>query len=152
MKRILLASLGLVLLFGCGGKRSTGGSVTGTITYKGKPVNGAMLFFHPTSGEGNDIAVPTTQEGTFSAFDIPPGEYKIFVESSRIPPEALKGPEIPKGMDPAKAEEMKQKFQQMRGQEAPTIPFPAKYKDVATTDLKCTISQGKQQLTLELKD
>jgi len=152
MKRILVALIGLILLLGCGSKRSTGGSISGTVTYKGKPVNRAMLFFHPTSGEGHDISVPTTQEGTFSVSDIPPGEYTIFMEGARIPPGALKEPEIPKGMDPAKAEEMKRKFQQMRGGEVPTIPFPKKYQNVATTDLKCTITPGKQQLNLELKD
>ena len=76
----------------------------------------------------------------------------IVVEASQIPPEMMREVEIPKGMDPAKAEEMKQKFQQAH-KEAPTIAFPIKYKSSSTTDLKCTITQGKQEsLNLELKD
>lgn len=153
MKRTLFVSIGLLLLMGCGSKSRTGGSVTGTITYKGKPVNGAMLRFHPTSGEGDDVPIPVDQEGKFSGFDIPAGEYKIVVESDELPPDALKGPEIPKGKDAAKEAEMKQMLEKTRGGEVPTIPYPKKYKTVETTDLTCTITQGKEtKLTLELKD
>jgi hypothetical protein len=151
MKRIILTSIALLLVVGCTSKRNPNGSISGTIHYKGKPVNGATLRLHPVSGEGPDIPIPVSQEGTFSGYDIPPGEYKIVVESQDPPPEALKMPELPK--DSAKAEEMKQKFQQMRGQEAPTIPYPNKYKKVESTELRCTVTKGKQEkLVLELKD
>lgn len=153
MKRAILLSIGLVLLMGCGSRQNTGGSVTGKITYNGQPVNRATLFFHPTSGEGQDIGVTSSEDGTFSAANIPPGEYKIYVEAARLPPEVTKGPQIPKGMDPAKAEEMKKKLGQVHGQEAPTIAFPDKYKKVGTTELKCTITEGKKQkLELDMKD
>jgi|SRR5579884_1599438 len=153
MKRAILVSIGLVLVMGCGTKKNTGGSVTGKITYNGQPVNRATLFFHPTSGEGQDIGVTSTDEGTFSAANIPPGEYKIYVQPAHLPPNAEKGKQIPKGIDPAKAEEMKKKLQQMGGQAAPTITFPDKYKKVGTTDLTCTITDGKKEnLNLELKD
>jgi hypothetical protein len=153
MKRAVLLSIGLVLLMGCGAKRGTGGSATGKITYKGQPVNRATLFFHPTSGEGRDIGVTSSDDGTFGAGDIPPGEYKIYVEAARLPEAVTKGPQIPKGMDPAKAEEMRKKLGQVGGQVAATIPFPNKYKKLGTTDLKCTITEGKQEkLELEMKD
>lgn len=153
MKRILFVSIGLVLLAGCGSKLGTGGALSGKITYNGKPINGAVVFFHPISGEGKDFDVTTTQEGTFTATNLPPGEYKVYVEPSRMPAGAVKGPEVPKGMDASKAAEMQKKFQQMRGGEAPTISFPKKYHKAETSDLKCTITQGKKQpLNLELKD
>jgi hypothetical protein len=152
MRRILIVAIVFLPLLGCGPKRSQGGTVSGTITYKGQPVNGAMLRLYPVSGEGEVVQIPVTQEGTFKGNDIPSGEYKIVVEASQIPPEMMREVEIPKGMDPAKAEEMKQKFQQAH-KEAPTIAFPIKYKSSSTTDLKCTITQGKQEsLNLELKD
>ncbi len=146
-------SIGFVLVMGCGPKKNPGGSVTGKITYKGEPVSRATLFFHPTSGEGKDVGVTTSQDGTFSTANIPPGEYKIFVEPGRVPPNAAQGPTPPKGMDPAKAEEMKKKLGQMGGQAAPTTNIPTKYKKLDTTDLKCTITEGKQEkLDLDLKD
>jgi hypothetical protein len=148
VKRILIVSIGLLLL-GCGPKPGSGGTVSGTIRYNGKPVNGAMLHLHPDSESSDEVSIPVTQEGTFRASNVPPGEYKIVVEGrqgggmSQMPT---------KGMDPAKAAEMKEKLQGVGGQEAPTISYPAKYKKIATTDLKCTIKDGDQKLPLELKD
>lgn len=153
MKRAIFVSIGLVLFVGCGKKINPNGSLSGTIQYNGKPVNGAMLHLHPASGEGSTVRVPVTQEGKFSSSEIPPGEYKIVVEGKQPPKGREKMTEFPKGADPAKAEEMKRNYQQVFGREAPTIAFPNKYKKVDTTDLKCTITQGqKENLTLDLKD
>ncbi|HTU93334.1 MAG TPA: carboxypeptidase-like regulatory domain-containing protein [Gemmataceae bacterium] len=152
MKRIILLAIGLVLLTGCGSKRNTGGTVSGTIRYKGQPVNGATLHLLPASGKDRlDIPIPVTQEGTFRGTNIPPGEYKIFVEAAKLPPQAAKGPKIPKNMSPGKAEELKKKYQQAYGNSIPTIAYPDKYKNARTTDLKCTINEGEQNLDLDLK-
>jgi hypothetical protein len=151
MKRILIVSIGLLLLMGCGSKRGKDGMVSGTIQYKGKPVNGAVLHLHPSPGPGADILIPVSQEGTFRTSNVPPGEYKIVVEA-KSPPPGGGMPPIPKKVDPSKEAEMKAKLQQVGGQETPTIPYPAKYKILASTDLKCTIKEGEQTLPLELKD
>lgn len=152
MKRLIFVAIGIVLLTGCGTKRSSGGTVTGKITYNGKPVNGALLRLIPSSKEGEEFRIPVTQEGTYNSSGVPAGDYKIVVQGTEVPPDVQKTmKQMPKGMDPAKAEEMKQKFQQAH-QETPTIPFPAKYKKPDTTDLKWTITQGKQELNLDLKD
>ncbi|HEY7328513.1 MAG TPA: hypothetical protein VH592_12770 [Gemmataceae bacterium] len=128
--------------------------MSGTITYNGKPVNGAILHLHP-SGEGTTgVNVPVTQEGTFNTSDIPPGEYKIVVEGKKPPAQMVeKMTKFPKNMDPAKKAAMEKSRDEVFGKEAPTIAFPNKYKKVETSDLKCTISQGKKEnLSLELKD
>ena len=82
----------------------------------------------------------------FSITDVPPGEYKIVVEGSEgVDNEAV----MLKMMPPDKQAEMKAK---MAPQASPkTIPFPKKYKDRKTTDLKCTITDKDQPLNLELK-
>lgn len=156
MKRTLFVSIGLLLLAGCGSKSGSGGSLTGTIHYNGKAVNGAALLLHPTSGQGDDISINVGQDGTFNGYNIPPGEYQIAVQSEEIPPEGqrqMRMAPIPPNMDPAKAEEMKQKFQQAQGQDAPTIAYPKKYKNLKTSDLKCTVVAGKNPpLNLDLKD
>lgn len=157
MWRIITVSIVLFALMGCGSKSHSRGVIKGKITYKGQPVNGAVLHLYSTSDkddssdEDEGILVPVSQEGTFDSANIPPGEYKIVVTASEIPKE-MGMPAVPKGMDPAKAAEMKAKFQQMQGEEKPTIPYPKKYKNLASTDLKCTIQKGEQQLDLELKD
>lgn len=152
MKRIVLVSISIVLLMGCTSKRSTNGSISGKLTYNGKPVNGALLRLIPASKEGEEVRIPVTQEGTYSSTGVPAGDYKVVIQGTQLPPDVEKTmKQMPKGMDPAKAEEMKQKFQQSH-QEVPTIPFPNKYKKADTTDLKWTITQGKQELNLDLKD
>ncbi len=149
MWRILLVSIGLLTLMGCGSKRNQSAVVSGTITYKGQPVNGASLHLYPTSGGGVDPTIPVNQEGMFRISNIPPGEYKIVVEATQ----GGRMPTLPKNADPAKAAEMKQKLEAMQGMGKPTIPFPTKYKSIRSTDLKCTINQGEQTpLNLELKD
>jgi hypothetical protein len=134
---------------GCGGSKRN--VVNGTIRYNGQPVNGVLLRLYPTSGEKIDISIPVSQEGTFRTSDIPPGEYKVVVEAPPSRPQENSMPSL-KGLDPAKAEEMKQKLQQAKVQETPTIRFPDKYKNIMSTELKCTIIQGNQPLNLELKD
>ena len=61
MWRILIVAIGLLLLVGCSNKRSSG-VVSGTITYQGRPVNGAALLLYPDGG-GPEILIPVTQEG-----------------------------------------------------------------------------------------
>lgn len=155
MKRILvIGSIGLLLVMGCAKKQGAGGTIKGTVTYKGTPVNGAKLQFYSTAAQSPEkgppltITIPVSQQGTFESSNIAPGEYKIVVE----PQAAQWKPKIPKGGDPAKAKEMQEKLQQMQGQDKPTIAFPKKYMSLMSTDLKCTIKQGEQPLALDLKD
>ncbi|HWG47336.1 MAG TPA: carboxypeptidase-like regulatory domain-containing protein [Gemmataceae bacterium] len=145
MRQFVAVSLVVLLLAGCGSKRSSGGVVIGKITYKGQPVNGATLQLYSVDGASN-ITIPVTQEGTFRTSDVPPGEYKVVVQ-----PGGSSGVPSLKGMDPAKAAEAKQKLAGMQ-QTKPTIPFPDKYRSHLKTDLKPTIVKGEQTLNLELKD
>jgi hypothetical protein len=139
---------------GCASKRVSGGTVSGKIHYKGQPVNGVTLHLH--SDKPGNIPISVDQEGKFNTSGIAPGEYKVVVEPGR--PSAGPGrgmtSEPPKGMDPEKAAKWKEKMGEMGGQAqaAPTIAFPNKYKNLATTDLKCTVTEGQQTLDLELKD
>jgi hypothetical protein len=150
MRRLGMLLLALILLAGCGSKRDKGGTVKGTITYNGKAVNGVTLHFYPLPGPGDGIPIAVTQEGSFTASNIPPGDYKIVVEAPPDPAKMRNMPQMPKGLDAAKQAEMKKNFEQQFGQA--TIPFPNKYKAAASTDLKCTIKEGQQNLSLELKD
>lgn len=158
MRQFLIVLIALLPLLGCGKKRTlTDGGIAGTITYKGNPVNGALLRFYPIPGPDPQIPVISVdQQGKFNAV-IPPGEYKIVVEPSGGPPKGMgnAGMAPPRGgkMDPAKAEEMQRKLAGVQGNmPTATIPFPNKYKQMETTDLKATIVQGENSLNLELKD
>lgn len=151
MVRILRISVGLLLLtvlIGCASKRSRYGDVAGKITYKGQPVNDAALLLFPGSGDAdNPITIPVDAEGNFRITDVPPGEYKLVVQGAEGKDnEAF----LLQALPPDKRAEMKSK---MQGNSSPaTIPFPRKYQDLRTTDLKCTITEQDQPLNLELKD
>jgi hypothetical protein len=143
MRRLVTVSLGLLLLIGCGGKNQ-GGVLTGTITYQGKPVNGAAIFLHAPGAE-TGLLIPVDQEGKFRSTDVPPGEYKVVVQGAA----GSSGPPT-QGMSPEKMAEAKEKIAAMKS--PPTIPFPDKYKSTATSDLKVTVVAGEQTVKLELKD
>jgi hypothetical protein len=149
MRRIITISIGLLLLTGCGGKSSRNGLVSGSITYNGKPVNGATLILYSTAGQGGENAqIPVSQEGTFKNAEVPKGEYKVVVQGAvaamQVSPESLKN--IP----PEKMAEVKEKLAKMNT--VATIKFPDKYKSHQTTDLTCKVGDKETTLNLELKD
>jgi hypothetical protein len=146
MRRIVPVLIVALLLAGCGPKRGSKAVVSGTVTYKGRPVNGAALLLYPASaGKAETVTIPVSQEGTFHTADVPPGDYKIVVQPSA----GTSGPST-RGMSEAKKAEMKAKLDEMKT--PATIPIPKKYQDRLSSDLKCTVATGEQTLTLELKD
>jgi Carboxypeptidase regulatory-like domain len=128
MRWIVTVSIVLLLLVGCGPKGSRGGALSGTVSYKGQPINGAALTLYDT--KGGMLIVPVTQEGNFRTTDVPPGEYKVVVQSTS-------GGAARSGAQYAPT---------------PTIAFPNKYKDPLKTDLKINVAEGEQKVNLELKD
>ena len=85
MRRFQMISLVLFLgaLAGCGWGETLGVGVSGAVTYKGQPINGATLLLYPTTaGQGAEVSIPVTQEGTFRTADVPLGDYKIVVQNS----------------------------------------------------------------------
>jgi hypothetical protein len=143
MRRVALVLLGLLLVAGCArGPRS--GLLTGSVTYKGQPVNGAALFLHPVGGS-EALLIPVAQDGTFSTADIPQGEYKVVVQGTEGQP----GPPT-QGMSPAQLAKASEK---LAGLKTPaTIRFPDKYKAPKTTPLTMTVRGGEQTENLELTD
>lgn len=144
MWRFIILLVGLIALSGCGSKALPAGTVKGTITYKGQPVNGAALLLHPKTGD--PVTIPVSQEGTFEVASVPEGEYVVVVQPSA----GDSGVPSTKGMDKAKAAEMQAKLDAMKS--PPTIPIPKKYLQQSTTDLKMTVSKGPQTVELVLKD
>ena len=112
---------------GCSNPDSKYAKVTGTITYKQQPVEGANVTFLPVDSGGEPASGRTDASGTFSLTSsqavgggrgVLPGEYLVIV-SKRLPPKDPDDPNEP-------AVEL----------------FPAKYSDPGTTDLRVTITRG----------
>ncbi len=147
MTRFISLAVMLFFLVGCGGgKGAPAGTVSGKITYKGQPVNGAALQLTQTAGQGDTINIPVTQEGTFSVADVPAGDYIVVV----VPSSGASPVHIPKNTDPAKLAEAKAKVEATKT--PPTIPIPEKYKQRLTSGLNITIAAGQQTKDIELKD
>jgi hypothetical protein len=141
----VLFVLALCALAGTGCKKNKGGDVKGTVTYHGKPVNGATLKFFPSFGPPQVVTVD--QQGKFRGVGIPLGKAKVTVTGSKG--DSGKGGK--RGYDPAKVKDRPPSGMDMKPI-PPTIDFPEKYKDVKTTDLTCTITDKKQTVEFVLKD
>ena len=152
MWRILLLSLAILPLMGCGSKRGQG-VVSGKITYKGNPVNGASLLLIPVAPDGKESTIPVGQDGTFRTSGVPAGEYKVVVQPANVSSGMHSEQELAR-MDASKRAEAKANMERMgQAQGKPTIPFPDKYKTHITSDLKITVgATGAQDQNLELKD
>jgi len=145
MRQLVACSVIIVFAIGCGGKKKdVGGAVSGTIKYKGQPVNGASLMVYSAKGD-KSVPFPVSQEGEYHITDMPDGDYKLVVQPAPVMKEMST-----KGMDPAKEAEAKARLAQLKT--TPTIKFPDKYKKFETTDLKVTITKQQQTIDFDLKD
>ena len=147
----LLFVASVCLQAGCGGVSGPAGveggaPVKGTITYKGAPVEGATVTFHPASGgkaafgmtDAQGVYQLTTQAPQDGAV---PGEYTVTVSKVEIPASASvpeDHPDYGKTLNQPEPE--------------PKSLLPEKYRDPKTSDLKGTVASGENQLNFELKD
>ena len=145
MKRVVALLLGLLVAAGCGGKRET---VTGKVTYRGQSVGNVALHLYPIDGKGPDLTVPVTQDGTFRTTGVTPGEYKVVVS----PPAGDDMAAKMKNMRGPKTEEARKILEQNKSENKTTVSFPQKYQNIVTSDLKCTVSGGQQEINLDMKD
>ena len=120
----------ICLLSGCGGARAESqpmGAVSGTVTLKGQPLTDCRVNFisqQGGSGAGGDLQ----PDGSFS-FEgpIPTGTYSVFIT-------------LPEIFTPAQAQS-----------KSGLASVPKKYHSQSTSDLTATVTEGDNNLTLELK-
>jgi hypothetical protein len=147
-----LAALLLAAAFasGCQSGRLPTAPVAGKITFDGKPLANAELWLVPKSEAVKNAAIAirpyakTSADGTFTVTSYyvddgaPLGEYAVMV----VPPGSRAAPEEDRANDlPA---EKKQRSPR-------PVPFPLKYQDPTTSGLTVTVTDGPNQLALDLK-
>jgi hypothetical protein len=132
--RILLTTLAVIGVVGCGGERRE--TIPGTVTLKGQPLPSGVVRIH---GPGDRLATAMIQpDGTFTITDVMPGEVQVSVvedpssSGGGMPPP----PGAPAAPSPAPA--------------VKRVPIPAKYKDIKTSGLKYTITPGMKELVIKL--
>ncbi|MBI3469435.1 MAG: hypothetical protein HY000_41060 [Planctomycetes bacterium] len=138
--RLVLALVTLPAL-GCGEKSNTPETapVTGTVTYKGKPVIGGTVTFIPEQGPGNPGIGDIQSDGTYSltTYDRDDGavlgKHKVTVEV--FPGQAGSVADALPGME----------------SKLPS-PIPKKYRTPSTSPLEFEVKQGDNVADLNLED
>jgi hypothetical protein len=122
----------LVLVAGCGraGTERTA-KVTGTVTYKGSPAEGAAVTFYPE--QGRPASGVTDAQGRFTVSTFASGDGAVLGKHAVTIAEAAGGEPPPMPGMPG-AENYK----------PPEPRFPAKYADRSTTPFTATVEKGKK--------
>jgi hypothetical protein len=142
--RLCLLVLGSLVAVGCGGGASDKpkvAAVSGTVTYKGAPVEGATVSFWkegaPRAGTGQTDAKGNFQLTTFDPNDgAVIGNHTATVVKSAAA-STMSAADMAGGT--MKAAEVKD-------------PLPAKYADAKTSPLKFEVKSGPNTVKLELTD
>lgn len=132
---MLLAGSLSATVASCGGNKI--GNVTGTVTFQGKPLPGGYVEFYCLSADGRILTQKTgaiSDEGVYSVVNVPVGDVKITVQE---PPGALEANMTQKGGMPKRARS--------------AVTLPPKYQSVEQTDLKYTVTPGKQKYDVVMK-
>jgi hypothetical protein len=146
---VSLAFCFVMLATGCTkGRKATEYSVVkGQVRYKGSPLPGGELAFHPAQGEGTAGTAVIDENGNYS-INAPQGEVKITVDNEMIrtggPRQHAASQKMGAGPRPGGPQptEIKGKY----------VPLPAKYRSSETTDLRYTVTKGEQTKDIELTD
>jgi hypothetical protein len=147
--RLALAlPLFLALALGCGPDSPTPASISGKITYGPTDVTGGQITFHP-QGEGPSYTRPIAADATYSAADLPVGQFTVTIETESINPDR-KAPDYGGsrgggGKSPAPAAAP-------QGNPGTYVKIPPKYADVKTSGLTVTLTKGSQKKDFPLTD
>lgn len=124
----------LLIVMGCGSGAKTG-TVTGVVTFEGAPVKAGTIAFVAADGIPHHADIQA--DGTYRVENVPVGEAIVVVNAPPVD-------------DPNKHMRIKEQ------KEAPTTqlpppPFPARYFDMATSDLRCPVKSGENVYKAEMK-
>jgi hypothetical protein len=141
----------LLLLAACAGcSSSTQGTISGKVTYQGKPVPAGTVVFVPQVQGGSFVA--RIRDGQYKLENCPVGPAKIAVSTpaNTDPMKRMMGgkmkrpPEIQeklKGGAPAVG---------AASNDAPTISIPPRYQDPEKSGLTCEVKGGSQVYDIDL--
>lgn len=153
--------LGLLLAGGCRAKDGPHTvPVTGTVTFKGQPVDAALVSFSPKTTGVRSAVARTDARGRFQLMTIfpadgaMPGSYVVTIsktDADKAPP-----PAVDSSFEAAMERSKKAPAQSMTSPVTVAASknfLPAKYADPATSDLAAEVKpQGANQFTFELAE
>lgn len=153
---VLLPALA-VLAAGCGtGNPNAPGNVSGSVSYKGKPVTGGSVQF--VSADGAAYVGSIGSDGTYAISDVAVGEMVVVVETESINPKL--DDNVGKGTQAQRYQNVAQQPPPGgRGNDGPNstsaespkyIKIPEKYGKPKTSPLTYTVKAGRNVHTIEL--
>jgi hypothetical protein len=147
MGRLVLASALLVLVaLGCGYKNPNApASVTGKVTYKGKPVPAGTVRFH--SQDAGSVTCQLDVDGSYSSTDVPAKEMTVTVETESAKPTDTPANQARKQSGSAPPPPGSEKSKPLE-----YVKIPEKYAKTKDTPLKTTLKPGKNTYNIELTD
>lgn len=139
------------LAAGCGS--SSQGTVSGKVSYKGKPLPGGEVRFFPEA-EGGSFYSAIASDGSYSITKLPRGPAKITVTFSRENPLTKMNPRIKAKAEKGIQQQMEATKAHSKGESAPAstenVTLPEKYGDPAKSGLKVDVTGGKQTFDMNL--
>lgn len=167
MDRIFLtaASLFLIAAIGCGPGE---GKVSGTVTFKGKPVPAGLVTFRPLDAAANTVSAELDREGKFSIV-LPVGTCRVSIDNRQYEPLPKPGAGVPSGI--SLPPEVMAKLRQSPAAAAPPaeldatktadapvvresglyVKLPEKFYLVETSELYVDVEPGDKSVSLELQ-
>jgi hypothetical protein len=145
-------ALAVLVCLGCSGGSKIEGiaPVTGTVTMNGSPVEGATVIFAPAGQGSRSASGKTDASGKFSLTTLQPGDgampgdYTVMVTKTEVT-------ESKKVSDDEATEIIRKTGKPPVTSQTKNL-LPAKYGDIAKSDLKATVKKGqKNDIPLDLK-
>jgi hypothetical protein len=124
----------LALLVGCG---KASGTITGTVTFKGEPVQNGTIAAMSKSGQ---VVSSSIKDGTFKLDEVPLGESRVAIQSSPPPPPFRSPPKPGEPTPPPPPTP------------PPFVPLPERYTKVETSGLTIDVKAGSQAKDFELRE
>jgi hypothetical protein len=120
------------------------GSVTGKVTYQGKPLKGGTVSFASTEGR-QSFSASIADDGSYTIPNLVGGSYKVCVETESLkPPPGVKagmGPGQNRSPAAARTAENLKKY----------VQIPDKYSSADKTDITYEFKGGSETYNIELK-
>jgi hypothetical protein len=139
-----------LVLVGCSKPNATPGGVTGKVTYNGAPVTAGNMNFYAKDGT---TAFTTIDSSGNYEVALPAGDVVVTIDTKPFDKKAAQtygkdrgGKQSPIGPIPDAAKGM------VESQTGAYVKIPDKYANKDKSDLKFTVTTGKQVHNLELKD
>jgi len=140
----------LALACGCGSTNPNApATISGRVTYKGTPLPGGSIMFHGSAGT---YPASIGANGEYTGREFPVGEMTVTVETETLNPDRKAAKPYPGGGKDKSAKMFSKPPEVTAVTTATYLKIPAKYGDKNKSDLKVTLTAGKQSKDFELTD